>query len=78
MTNDPTTYYFTQGVLGVTVVVLAIVCVKLYNRIQQLQDSQLQDSRATTEKVLTALQQNTQSNLLLAEKIEAAKAKGGA
>jgi hypothetical protein len=76
MPNDPTTYYFTQGVLGVTVIVLALVCVKLYNRSQQLQDERLTDAKDTTEKVVTALQNNTQSNLILAEKIEAGKRVG--
>ena len=76
MPTDPATYYFTQGVLGVTVVALAIVCIKLYNRAQQLQDDRVQDAKEVTEKVVTALQNNTQSNFILAEKIEAGKRVG--
>lgn len=77
MPNDPTTFYFTQGVLGITVIVLGLVCVKLYNRNQALQDARLQDAKDVTQDVTTVLQGNTQSNLVLAAKIEAGK-QGGA
>lgn len=73
MPNDPTTFYFTQGVLGITVVVLGVVCVKLYNKVQQLQDGRLQDAKDVTKDVTTVLQANSQSNLLLAAKIENSK-----
>lgn len=82
---DPniTTYYLTQGVLGVTVVVLIYVVIKLYNkgeakqsRIDELQDLRLQDSKEVTKDVTAVLQGNTQSNLVLAAKIDAAKGRG--
>lgn len=75
--NDPTTYYFTQGVLGITVVVLGIVCVKLYNKVQQLQDARLQDAKDVTKDVTTVLQGNSESNRILAAKIETGKQGGG-
>lgn len=74
------TYLFTQGVLGVACLVLGLVCVKLYNkgdrlqtRIEQLQDLRLDDSKEVTKEVTAVLQGNTQSNLVLAEKIESSK-----
>lgn len=79
---DPniTTFYLTQGVLGVTVLVLVYVVIKLYNkseakqvRIEELQDLRLQDSKEVTKDVTAVLQGNTQSNLVLAAKIDAAK-----
>lgn len=82
---DPniTTYYLTQGVLGVTVLVLIYVVIKLYNkgedkqtRIDELQDLRLQDSKNVTKDVTAVLQGNSQSNLILAEKIEASKRRG--
>lgn len=73
-------YLFTQGVLGVACVVLGIVVIRLYNkterqeqRIQELQDLRLQDSKEVTKDVTEVLQGNAQSNLILAEKIEIAK-----
>lgn len=73
---DIGTYYFTQGVLGITVLVLGAVCIKLYNKLQAVQSQQLTDAKEVTEKVVTVLQNNTQSNLVLAEKIEASKKAG--
>ncbi len=77
MPNNPATYYFTQGVLGVTVVVLAIVVGKLYSKVQELQEARLGDAKEVTKDVTTVLSANTQSNLLLAAKIETNK-NGGA
>lgn len=80
MPTDASTYYFTQGVLGVTVAVLLYVCIKLYNktekqqlRIEELQDLRLADSKEVTKDVTAVLQGNSQSNALLAAKIEIAK-----
>lgn len=70
------TYFFTQGVLGVVTLVLGGVCWKLYNKIQQLQDARLQDTKDVAKDVTTVLAANTQSNLLLAAKIEASKKEG--
>jgi hypothetical protein len=82
---DPniSTFYLGQGVLGVTVLVLVYVVIKLYNkneekqsRIEELQDLRLQDSKEVTKDVTAVLQGNSQSNLILAEKIDAAKRRG--
>lgn len=77
------TFYLSQGVLGVTVLVLIYVVIKLYNkseekqsRIDELQDLRLQDSKEVTKDVTSVLQGNSQSNLILAEKIDAAKRRG--
>ena len=85
------TYLFTQGILGVVVVGLIIVVVKLYNKVDrvQLEKDALQkekqdliearrvESVQTTKEVLEVLQGNSQSNTLLAAKIEAVKKDGG-
>lgn len=74
------TFYLTQGVLGVTVLILVFVVNKLYNkvdqkqaRIDELQELRLQDSKEVTKDVTSVLHGNSQSNLILAEKIDAAK-----
>lgn len=73
---DVGTYLFTQGVLGVVCFCLGFVCVRLYIKNQALQDARLQDNKDVTKDVTTVLQANTQSNLLLAAKIEAGKKEG--
>lgn len=73
---DVATYFFTQGVLGVVSLVLGGVCWKLYNKVQQLQDARLQDTKDVAKDVTTVLAANTQSNLLLAAKIETSKREG--
>lgn len=84
------TYLFTQGVLGVACIVLGIVAVKLYNKTEKLQaekdaltkemvaiiEARRIEDKATTTEVLTVLSNNTQTNRILSEKIEAAK-RGG-
>jgi hypothetical protein len=74
------TFLLTQGVLGVACLVLGFVVGKLYSKtekqetkISDLQEARRVDAVATTEKVITVLQTNSQTNQLLAEKIEAAK-----
>lgn len=74
--DDLGTYFFTQGILGVLVFVLGFICLKLYNKVQQLQDARLTDAKEVTKDVTTVLAANTQSNLLLAAKIESGK-RGG-
>ena len=81
MNGEVTTYLFTQGVLGVACIVIGFVAVKLYNknerqqlRIDELQELRLQDSKEVTKDVTEVLQGNSQSNRILAEKIEVAKA----
>ncbi len=86
-----TTFLFTQGVLGIACIVLGWVCIKLYNKNEKLQaekdalqrekqdiiEARRVESNATTKEVLEVLQSNSQSNTLLATKIEAVKSSGG-
>jgi hypothetical protein len=72
-TPDIPTYFFTQGILGVLVLVLAFVCFKLYTKVQTLQDARLQDAKDVAKDVTTVLSANTTSNNLLAAKIESGK-----
>lgn len=93
--TDPLTnaagYYFTQGVLGITVVVLALVIRFLFSyytkkidekdaKIELLQNARLEDNKthvadyremAKADQIV--LQGNSQSNELLAAKIESVK-----
>ena len=55
---DVGTYFFTQGILGVIVVVLGIVCIKLYNKVQELQDARLLDAKEVTKDVTTVLKRS--------------------
>lgn len=70
---DLATYYFTQGVLGVSVVALAIVAIVLYKRVQFLNDARLNDAKEVIKDVTTVVSANTQSQLILAEKIQSGK-----
>lgn len=83
MDDTISTYLFTQGVLGVAVFVLGWVCIKLYNkterqqaRIEELHELRLQDSREIQKEITTVLEGNSQSNRILAEKIEVGKQRG--
>lgn len=77
--NIPT-YLFTQGVLGVCTLILGIVCIKLYNkierqeaRIQELHELRFQDSKEVAKNLAEVLEGNAQANRILAEKIEAGR-----
>lgn len=81
--EDATSYFITQGALGIGVVVLAGVVIKLYNKIErqyqkieELQELRLQDSKEVNKDYSEIVQGNTQSNLILAEKIEVSKKRG--
>lgn len=83
MPEQITTYLLTQGVLGVVCVALIYVCIKLYNkterqqaRIEELHELRLQDSREIQKEITGVLEGNSQSNRILAEKIEVGKARG--
>lgn len=90
MEQGLTSYLFTQGVLGVACIVLGWVCIKLYNKNEKLQadkdalqrekqdliEARRLESVQTTKEVMEVLQGNSQSNALLAAKIEAVKTKG--
>lgn len=75
-----TTYLLTQGVLGIVVLVLGIVVIKLYNKIERLEKEKtaiLEAWRTETKEsgkdALDVLQGNSQSLFYLADKIEVAK-----
>lgn len=77
---DPTTYYFTQGVLGVTVVVLAIVIIKLYGKTERLEKEKIalieawrQETKDEGKQVIDVLRGNSQSLFYLADKIQVGK-----
>lgn len=90
-TQGVTSYLFTQGVLGIAVIVLGWVCLKLYNKTEKLQAEKdvLQKEKEAIiearrlESVQTVIdykdivQGNSQSNALLIAKIEAVKTEGG-
>lgn len=78
------TYLFTQGVLGVACLALAIVCIKLYNsreadrkewrlEVKELNALRLQDSKDVAEKVTGVLDSTSQNVRILSEKIVAGK-----
>ena len=80
-------YLLTQGVLGIAVLLLLFICNKLYNAKEKVQaekdvlqkekqdiiDARRLESVQTTKEVLEVLQGNSQSNRILAEKIEVGK-----
>lgn len=81
---DFTTYLFTQGVLGVACVALAIVCITLYKsreadrkewraEVKELNALRLQDSKDVAEKVTVVLDNTSQNVRILSEKIVAGK-----
>jgi len=72
-TQSTSTYLFTQGVLGVLVFVLGAVCWKFYNRIQELQDARLADSKEARKEGTDIIQANTAALNLFGAKIEGGK-----
>lgn len=77
---DLATPILTQGVLGVAVVALAIVVVRLYNKIESLQKEKAeileawrQEGNTKYADSLRIIQGNSENILFMAEKIEAAK-----
>lgn len=78
--ENVTTYLLTQGVLGVAVIALAFVVGKLYNKTERLEkdksdiaEARRLDDKEQIEKITLIVQENTQSNRILAEKIEVGK-----
>lgn len=87
MPSDASTYYFTQGVLGVTVVVLGIALYRIYTTLtKKLDDKEKEkiaileawrlETKADGQVAIDALKQSSQSIFFLGDKIEAAKQKG--
>lgn len=80
MPEQLSNYYLTQGVLGASVVALVIALIfvvrwvmKLIDKLDAEKDARRTEVVATLDKVSGILEANTQSNLILAEKIEAGK-----
>lgn len=80
MDGDLTSYFLTQGVLGVAVAVLGLVIRSLYGKTERLEkeksdlaEARRLDDKDMIEKITAIIQENTQSNRILAEKIEVAK-----
>lgn len=73
-------YLLTQGPLGIAILVLGYVIAKLYNKTERLEvektalmDARRIDTVATLKEVTEVMSTNSQTNRLLAEKIEASK-----
>lgn len=89
MQDGVTSYLLTQGVLGVACIVLGIVIIyqqkkldRKEEKIEQLQQARLDDTKTHADDYRDmakdnqeVLQGNSQSNALLAAKIEAVKGK---
>jgi hypothetical protein len=80
---DPATYYFTQGVLGVTVLVLGLVVRALWIELKKKEAEKIAileawrlETKTEGKDALDVVKGNSQSLFYLADKIEAAKAKG--
>lgn len=80
MPGDPTTYYLTQGVLGVTVLVLGLVVRALWQDVKKKEQEKIaileawrEETRAEGKSALDVLQGNSQSLFYLADKIESGK-----
>lgn len=73
MPDDVTNFFFTQGILGILVVVEAFVIVKLYNKLEAINEARRVDDKQTLKEVTSVLQENSQSNYVLAAKIETGK-----
>lgn len=86
MPADASTYYFTQGVLGVTVVVLGIALYRIYTTLtKKLEDKEKEkvaileawrlETKADGQVAIDVLKGNSQSMFYLADKIQAGKEK---
>lgn len=74
------TYLITQGVLGISVLVLGYVVGKLYSKTERLEkeksdlaEARRLDDREQFEKLTQLVHDFTQSNRILTEKIEVSK-----
>ena len=83
MDGGVSTYLLTQGVLGVSVLVLGYVVGKLYSKIERLEkeksdiaEARRLDDKEQYEKLTQIVIDNTQANRILAEKIEVGKSIG--
>lgn len=83
MDGGVSTYLLTQGVLGISVLVLGYVVGRLYNKTERLEkeksdlaEARRLDDKEQYEKLTQIVIDNTQSNRILAEKIEVGKSIG--
>lgn len=85
---DPSTYYFTQGVLGVTVVVLGITLYRIYTTLTAklekkeaekiaILEAWRQETKDEGKTALEVVKGSSQTMFYLADKIEAGKQKQG-
>lgn len=84
MIDQGTSYLFTQGVLGVVLVLLGIAFIYYYKSTQKqlgdnaktifdLQEARRLDFKETAKEVTDVLQDNSQNLRILSEKIEVGK-----
>lgn len=74
-------YLLTQGILGVSVIMLSLVCLKLYNKSERIEKEKIEileawrkETKEQGDDQLEVLKGNSQSLLFLANKIEVGKA----
>ena len=77
MSDSVEGYLFTQGVLGVSSIVLGYVCSRLYRKnealqekIEELHSARLADSKQVVAEVTSVIEGNSQNMRVFAEKIE--------
>lgn len=81
--TDPATFYFTQGVLGVTVIVLGMVVRILWLEVKKervekeaLLKAWREETKTDGQVAIDVLKGNSQSLLYLADKIQTGKEEG--
>ena len=74
--GDASTYFFTQGVLGVIVVVLALVVVKLYNENKALHEARRLDAEKNLREAHEVMGGLSTNMRILTEKIQVGKQAG--
>lgn len=79
-TSSIMTYLVTQGVLGVACLILGLVVWKLYNKTERLEKEKSDlmelrrvDALEAFNKIVEVVENNSQTNRLLTEKIELGK-----
>ena len=74
--EQASTYFFTQGVLGVIVVVLALVVMKLYNENKALHEARRLDAEKNLREAHEVMGGVSTNMRILTEKIEVGKKTG--
>lgn len=80
MPGDPATYYLTQGVLGITVLVLGLVIRALWSEIKKKEAEKIaileawrQETKTDGKDALEIVKGNSQTMFYLADKIQGGK-----